>query len=225
MTSRLNLREAWLSLAGGLFAFLACNQEVDTSPKPGEQGFDSTAYCAKYPSRDGCCMEEATHVIDFEDAAVETLTPLSGRYKPLGLDFTASGGPYILTEKFNGNQTGNAAVSGKNALLIGFNHQPVQIVFKNPDGGGKGVTKHVSATVGDKSPETDLIIMKAYGFTGKLVGVDSFTTQPSGKVGDKDFGTVSIEDTSGIYYVVFSDTNTSGANLDDFTYGCVKYKF
>lgn len=222
MTSRLHLHSAWLSFAGGLFAFLACNQDVDLSPKPGEKGFDSASYCAKYPSRDGCCSEDATHVIDFEDAAAETLTPLSGRYKAIGVDFTASGGPYILTEKFNGNQTGNAAVSGKNALLIGFNHQPVRVSFMNPAGSGKGVTKHVSAMVGDQSPETDLIIMQAYNFNGKLVAVDSFTAQPSGKVGDKDFGELSAADTGGIYYVIFSDTSTSGANLDDFTYGCIK---
>ncbi len=212
----------WAPIGGVLLA--ACTQAPDTLARPGESGFDSTTYCSSHPKANGCCWEEARHVIDFEDAAVVTLSPLSNRYASKGVEMiSGSAGPYVLTEKFLGNQEGNAAVSGKVALLVGFNKTPVRFVFKNPEVGGKAVTKHVSAMVGDKSPETDLIIMEAFDFNGKKLGADSFQAQPSGKVGDHDFGEVSI-DAEGIYFVTVNDTNASGADLDDFTYDCLEYR-
>lgn len=213
----------WLCLALPLAGFFAC-QGDENVPAPGDTGFDSATYCSANPKANGCCYEEATHVIDFEDVANETLVPLANRYGRKGVEFmSGSNGPYVVTEKFNGNQIGNAAVSGENALLIGFNNVPVRVVFVNPDGGGKGTTNHVSGTVGDKSDETDMIILKAYDFHGNQIAADTFVSQPSGKAGDHDFGEVSV-DTAGIYYVTFEDTSTSGANLDDFTYGCIRYR-
>jgi hypothetical protein len=211
-------------LAGALFAaslgLFACGQDADTMARPGEAGFDSLAYCEAHPKNNGCCLEEARNVIDFEDASVETLSPLSNRYVAKGLEILSA---YVVTDKFEGNQVGNAAVSGKVALLVGFNKSAVRITFNNPEIGGRATVDHVSATVGDKSPETDLIILEAFDFGGKKIAADSFQSQPSGKVGEKDFGEVSV-DTAGIYAVTIRDTSSSGANLDDLTYGCLHYR-
>jgi hypothetical protein len=204
--------------------FIACLGNSENVPKPGEEGFDSATYCEANPSAHGCCLAEARHVIDFEDIANRTLVPLSGRYKDRGVEISqGTSGPFVVTAAFVGNQTGNAAVSGENALLIGFNRTPMRFTFFDPIDRKKATVNRVSAMVGDRSDETDLIIMKAFDFGGNLIGADSFTAQPSGRAGESDFGELVI-DTAGIYYVTVNDTDASGANLDDFTFGCLHYQ-
>jgi hypothetical protein len=203
---------------------IACLGNSDTVAKPGEDGFDSATYCEANPSAHGCCLAEARHILDFEDIANRTLVPLSGRYKDRGIEISqGASGPFVVTADFVGNQEGNAAVSGENALLIGFNRTPMRFTFMDPIDRKKATVNRVSAMVGDRSDETDLIIMKAFNFGGVLVGADSFTAQPSGQAGDRDFGELVI-DTAGIYYVTVNDTDASGANLDDFTFGCLHYE-
>lgn len=210
-----------LAAIGLFFACFGPNHDV---AKPGDVDFDPETYCEVYPSAHGCCLEEATHRLDFEDIANRTMVPLSGRYKDKGVEITQGvSGPYVVTSAFEGNQIGNAAVSGENALLIGFNRVPVRFTFHDPIDRKKATVNRVSATVGDRSEETDLIIMQAFDFQGNRIGIDSFTAQPSGRAGDQDFGELVI-DTTGIYYVTVNDTDASGANLDDFTFGCLHYE-
>jgi len=85
--------------------------------------------------------------------------------------------------------------------------------FVDPASGAPGVTNFVSATVGDKSGETDVITLTAFALDGSVLGTSTFTSLFIGH-----FGTVQIA-ASGIHYVQFRDSLFSGgADADNITF-------
>ena len=113
--------------------------------------------------------------------------------------------------------TGNGAHSPPYAVSFG-NVWKVEAHFVNPNTGVDAVTDYVSAWVGDKSGETDVITMIAYDIDNNVIDTSSYTAQPLGRLDDAtDFGLVEIRK-AGIHRLVFSVDNPSGADMDDFTF-------
>lgn len=198
----------------------ACQNEVVAEYDETDPGFDKVSFCDANPSSNGCCLEERDNRIDFEDIANATVAPIGMRYDTKGVNFQSGSGRGTMVVAEGHMQMG--ATSGQNAVLFGIGKAPLRISFKNPKKSSLAVTSRVTVQVGDRSDETDMLIMFAYNRGGKLLGSDTVITQPSGKKGDKDFGELSIEADS-ILTVVVHDTSSSGAALDDLSFGCLKY--
>ncbi|MBI2854929.1 MAG: hypothetical protein HYX87_08440 [Chloroflexi bacterium] len=127
---------------------------------------------------------------------------------------TGGKGPFTAVRN---NLWGNGAHSLPYSVVFGFQGRRIEVTFVDAASGGEAVTDHVSAWVGDLSPESDPITMTAYDRDSKVIGQSGFTSQPSGMLGVGNFGRVEIR-AAGIYRVVFTDADPSGADLDDLTF-------
>jgi len=218
-------RFSYLGLLGLLLLSLsitlvACGKDPAQDAAPGTLNFDSASFCDNHPKAHGCCREENLTRINFDDAANKTLAPLGIRYDKLGISFSSgTSGPYLVSKAFEGH----GSVSGENALLFGLNRGSLSFTFFDPETRTNATTNIVSAFVGDYSDETDMIIMTGYAFNGHVVAVDTFVSQPSGSLGNNDFGEIKIEGEA-MARIVVRDTSASGADLDDLAFGCLHFK-
>lgn len=158
--------------------------------------------------------------IDFDniDTSTSGTAPLADQYRYLGVTFLTKGhaGRWeSYATAVRDGLWGNGATSLPNAVMYGDYRYVVDIVFVDPVSGQPAVTDFVSAMVGDRSGEPDLITMTAFGLDGHVIGTASYTSWFSG-----DFGPVSIA-VPKIHRVELVDADGSGADFDDFTFGPV----
>jgi hypothetical protein len=136
------------------------------------------------------------------------------QYKSLGVIIFLPQKDYFVTVRHL--LTGNGAYS--QPYSISFGNTGVEVEFVNPSTGVDSVTNLVSAWVGDKSGERDEITMTAYDINGQVIATTIYVSQPQNRLDNAtDFGLVEIR-REGIHRIVFTDNNSSGADMDDFTF-------
>ena len=167
-----------------------------------------------------CSTCRATTILNFDDLSISGCVTFPGdHYAVQGVLIDVfSLSESTSTVVCSNRSFGNCAVSQPNSIVVfdsGLRGN-TRMRFVDPTTGNPATTNTVSAMVGDCSGEQDRVVMTAYGLNGSVLDASTYQTQPTG---DPDFGLVSIS-APGIHRVeFFAAPGSSGADIDDFTFG------